>query len=156
MEKCFLSSAQAQHSSLMIVHSWLLFVHFGMQWKFVCSPHPLLTLIYITGKTSPKSNKKKERRRRRIAFEIQLCTHALERAHGGAHAHKFLPGLVWSGLVWSQSSSPASDWSCEGWATLREVMRKVALVPSPLSYQFLSSQSLFVVVYCPPTNMFSS
>jgi hypothetical protein len=63
---------------------------------------------------------------------------------------------AWSGLVWSDHKAlrqPVIDHVKAEQHS--EVMRKVALVPSPLSYQFLSSQSLFVV-YCPPTNMFSS
>jgi hypothetical protein len=65
---------------------------------------------------------------------------------GGRTCTQFKPGLVWSGLVWSQSSSPASDWSCEGLSNTQKWCARFALVPSPLSYQFLSSHSLLLFI----------
>jgi hypothetical protein len=67
--------------------------------------------------------------------------------------HTSKPGLVWSGLITKLFAQPVIDHVKAEQHS--ELMRKVSLVPSPLSYQFLSSHSLFVV-YCPPTNMFSS
>ncbi len=126
------------------VHSWLLFVHTLECNEKLFVLHPL-TLIYFTRQnfTQKKNKMKKEW----IEFEIQLCTHASERAQGveGTHANKLArPGLLWSG---HKALRQLVIDHVKGWATLRtKLMRKVALVPSPLSYQFfLSSHSLLFI-----------
>jgi hypothetical protein len=48
---------------------------------------------------------------------------------------------AWSALVWSQSSSPASDWSCEGWATnTQNWCARLLLFLHP-----------WAISFCPPT-----
>jgi hypothetical protein len=134
-KKCFLSSAQ--HSYLMMVHSWLLFVHTLECNEKLFVLHPL-TLIYFTRQnfTQKKNKMKKEW----IEFEIQLCTHASERAQG-VEGTCTQASQAWSPLVWSQSSSPASDWSCEGLSNTQNWCTRLLLFLHPSAISF----------FCPPT-----